>query len=290
MSPWRKLPKRLRAAFRRRGSFGNAPWRYDEPAASPEGDAPSSLVKELMIRVDDLEARLDEVDILRSSVKRLGPQIAKDIEAQVFRATRNDRTAAIDLYTHLAMAFLHLPADDVPQHRVVPVRIYVSEHDDRLVGALEESLWMVLKHHGFEEAFAFPGETGSWRRRLFARTRKAATSDEARVLIDEVRQAAEAPLARSQAETAAVHVEAAAKLVETLGKTDIGAFYMPPFLYMQYVGPDGRRHVISRSLSPREMVQLERHQHLLERPDALLQMLSSVGEDDDSPPQLSPPD
>jgi hypothetical protein len=91
--------------------------------------------------------------------------------------------------------------------------------------------------------------------------------------------AIEQPLAKAQADVAAIHAGAAGKLIEQLADVDFGTFFLPPLLLVKRLDEGGRVHLFARTLSARQVAVLERHQDALERPPELLALLSMAHSD-----------
>lgn len=160
--------------------------------------------------------------------------------------------------------------------RLIPIRIYISDPVPKQeeLNNLTRSLIKLLESVGLDQAIEFEPESGSWWKRFFAKSKEALTSKQVTDRTKKAERAVELQyLDKPQAEANKAQASGAAQLITSLGDVDSAAIQAGSLLLVKTCTPDGKKHIVSRTLSPTEVSTLEANQHYLAEPTTVLKKL-----------------
>lgn len=164
----------------------------------------------------------------------------------------------------------------VPLPRLLPVRIHLtrppeSEH------AFLDALRQFADIMGFVLSIEYSPELGSWLKRLFLRTREFLTQEEVRERAALGEKALEvALLGKAQAEMDLNRAQGAAAILAALQPDENAAVQIGTILLVRYTDEEGKSQTRVQTLTQRELLHLEKHQELLDRPRELLLALKAA--------------
>lgn len=242
-----------------------------------------------LARIGDLQKRVnaetnrldDRVSQLAESFETRLSALYKEVESNESRTAeyatdtaRQLRTLNEEWQAFSAVWSLGGDLSDVKLRRYVPVRIFLSESDRRKTRGVENALKQVLQALHFDVSTEFPGEEGSWWKRLFAGTREAMTQPEVIERLSKVERAVELRgINVPQSEVAKNEAEAVAVLLKAIEGIESVAIQTGSVLIVKSPTPSGGARVHARVLTPVEVAFIEKNQRLLGAPDELLRQL-----------------
>lgn len=177
---------------------------------------------------------------------------------------------------------------DVPLPRFIPVRIWLASDDDEHAARVRQAVEYLNQAIGFESTYGFASERGSFFR-WWARSRDAITSEQVVERPQKAERAVElAALGRVQADVDQKQAAAAAQLIESLKSVPNGACAIGSVLVLKITDANGPR-VMARTLTQKQMIAIERDDHLLRDsdPQTLLKRLSAIEDSDDGHASLT---
>lgn len=189
-----------------------------------------------------------------------------------------EKTDIVQVETHslLAIQALGLPTDQVQSTRFVPVRAYIDQTPEGAINSISDAISEVLKAYGFVVADEFPEIKGSWFKKWFAKSKEALSQPEVIERLEKIERAVELKaIDRPQAEIDDKQASAIAKLIKCLDKVPNAAVQAGSVLVVKLTTSKGPV-IQARTLSQREMVELENNQLLLQDPAEVLGKLSAA--------------
>lgn len=159
--------------------------------------------------------------------------------------------------------------------RFIPLRAYLSESPAH-VEDVSRAITSLVEAFGFEIADDFPAIHGSWFKSWFAKLGETATQPEVAARLVKVERALELKgLEAPQAEIDAKQAEAVAKLMSSIENVPNAALQVGSILLVKLTKGDGPV-VQVRTLTQRELIQLENNQNLLTSPSTVLDRLAEL--------------
>jgi len=197
-----------------------------------------------------------------------------DIFTSIEKETQRREDLQQELHSYLALQSLGLDLNEVPMLRFLPLRVYISEADSKLIESISDAINVFADTLGFTITDSFPEEKGSWFKKWLAKTKKVATSPEVKERLQKGERALElAALGKQQADVDIKQAEAASKLISSLDKIPNAVSQLGSILIIKITDDAGPR-IYSRSLTHHEMIFLEKNQNLLKDPQSILDALS----------------
>lgn len=245
---------------------------YQLVAGIMDGSYPPS--PELRNYVEPLKHRLDDEDA------RLGLQHLRGI-AKVLALTAGDRDRDWERQLRLrnlehvvgewiSRQSLGIDTATVPLPRLLSVRIHLTsppESERAFLNALQQ----FVNTMGFALFIEYYPELGSWLKRLFLKTREFLTQDEVRERAALGEKALEvALLGKAQAEMDLNRAQGAAAILAALKPDEDAAVQIGTILLVRYTDEEGKTQTRVQTLTQRELLHLEKHQELFDRPRELL--------------------
>lgn len=162
--------------------------------------------------------------------------------------------------------------------RYIPARIYISDpvpNKDTLKN-LTERLEKFVELIDFELTDDFPEEKGSWWKRFFFKTKEMLTQDEVLQRVDSAEKALKLKhLDKPQAEANKMQAEAASQLIASLKDTSAACVQVGSLLLIKAPNNNGDSAIFSRTLTEKELKELEENQSILGKPEKVLDWLQS---------------
>ncbi len=195
--------------------------------------------------------------------------------AQQMQGKLEEQEAALaDAQAYLAALSADVPLRDLPLPRIVPVRVYLRDGSEG-VESVSRAVESLLRSAGFDISGDLPPETGSWYKRWFAKTKEALTAPQVVERLEKVERAAELEyISTKQAEADRNHAEAVAALIQSLQNEQEAAVQAGSILLLKFSDEHGHSRIVTRTLTQRELVAIERAPQLLKDPVGLLAALA----------------
>ncbi len=201
----------------------------------------------------------------------------RHIRGELHQMERRLGRLSEELHRVLLPSSLGIDGALFPTPRFIAISIYTSAEDYNTISDIESALRRFFSELGFDFADDFPAIRGSWWKRWFAKTKEALTQDEVAQRLAKAERAIElAQLQQRQAEVDKNQAGGMAALIQALEKTENAVLQAGSILMLKQTHPVHGCNIISRTLSPLEMIYLERNAHLLKSPDDILPALATV--------------
>lgn len=180
---------------------------------------------------------------------------------------------------------MKLDTSVLPFMRVLWVRTYIGEPSNedalRLLPNFVKLLREALDSLGLALIQDFTVETGSVFKRWLAQSQEPVTRDALTERLRKVERAVELQaLDAPQADVDFKEAQAAALLIEAIPKDVPSVLQIGSLLIISIPG----QGLMSRTLSTRELIELERNQDLLKDPSTVLERLAELSRSDEAPP------
>jgi hypothetical protein len=161
----------------------------------------------------------------------------------------------------------------------VPLRAYLSDGSDDIIDAISAAINKLINASGFEISDDFDAVIGSWYKKWFAKTTEVATQPEVVKRLEKIERALELKgLGQPQAEIDKKQAEATATLLKAVEKVPNTAIQVGSILLVKVSGPNGPV-VQVRTLSHRELIEIENNPNILVSPADVLKTLSTLCND-----------
>jgi len=173
------------------------------------------------------------------------------------------------------------------------VSVYIKQDDLPVADALIDAVAEVYSENGIRMVAFGPIRRGSWFQQFKLKFVQVKNSKEAKRLLAKSELAIQAATIDEPQSRANVNNSiAVANLVTALQCIDEGVVLAGSVLLVKYSGESGKSHLQSKTLSPSELLWLERNQNILTSPEQAVNFISSTTElpmgsahsaEDDSP-------
>jgi hypothetical protein len=180
----------------------------------------------------------------------------------------------------------------VAERRFVPVRIWLETDNDEHAIRVSSAVERINDAIGLQSTYGFSAEHGSRFFRWWSRTKDALTSEEVTERLQKAERAIElAALHRVQADVDQKQAAAAAQLIESLKPVPNGVCTIGSVLVVKITDASGHSKVIARTLTQKEMIAIERDDHIMRDAHALLKRLDAINAEGPTPAiQAAPSD
>jgi hypothetical protein len=208
-------------------------------------------------------------DTLRNSTNELGEELnSLNEEHQELR---------IEAHSYLAILSMGLPLNRVPIVRFLPVRVYLSNDDETQIDIISRAVDRLTNNFGFQLSDEFPEQRSSWFKKWFARTKEVATQPEVAERLAKLERALELKgLHEPQAQIDKMEAEAVATISKAVENVPNAAIQIGSILFVKLDQSVCGQCIQVRNLSQRELIELEKNQHLLSSPHTILEKLSEL--------------
>ena len=242
-----------------------------------------SFREDFIERIEKLSVEVATLgDSTAKRFEELSGEAAKLREAQQEQASRlgSEHAQVIEtretLHDFVWLLSTGTDVRNVATQRYVPVRVYVTDPvpSEAQRSKLLDALFEFFASRGFERSYDLPDESGSWWKKLFLRTKDAATHEQVQKRLRKAERALQNEyLEKPQAEANQMQANAASSLIEALKDTPTACIQVGSLLLVKGPGPDGRPAIIARTLTTTELQALEENQAMLRQPEQVLQWL-----------------
>jgi hypothetical protein len=231
-------------------------------------------VKSVAFSNSEFQARLQNVSELKENLHYFDKNLHY-LKDEIHQESNIRQSIQEELHTYLALQSLGLDPNLVPIHRFLPVRVYLTEANQKQIEAVSDAVTRFFNALGFTISDSFPPQTGSWYKRWFAKTKEAATQPEVVKRLQKGERAIElATLGKYQANVDKEQAEAAATLLRSLDNVPNAVCQIGSILIVKVTDTEAGTRVYTRSLTPHEMIFLERNQTLIQNPKDIFDALS----------------
>ena len=185
-----------------------------------------------------------------------------------------ERTDAVQIETHslLAIQALGLQSEKIKLTRYIPVRVYI---DKTPVGVIEEvsvAINGILSKNGLSVADEFPEIKASWFKKWFAKSKDLLTLLEIIELLKKF--GVEISLVASTINSTVIHtpegnitqVKAIGELIKAIENVPNAALQVGPILLIKVTPVDGVPYISVRTLSQKQLVEIENNPLQLKNP------------------------
>lgn len=180
-----------------------------------------------------------------------------------------------ELHNYLIYQYLGEDLSSIKLDRFIPVRVYLSDENERDVRKVSDAIDKLLASFGFEFSDDFPAEKGSWWKKWFAKSKEVATQPEVTDRLEKIERAIELKgLHKPQAEVDKAQAEAIAALTAAVKDIPNVAIQAGSILLVKTTDSNRDPCLQVRTLSTKELIFLENNQHLLCKPATVMQSLS----------------
>ncbi len=197
--------------------------------------------------------------------------------------TLEQKNTDLSAGTHewLAIQSLGIDSSEVKVSRFLPLRIYLSDTPANSIEAASEAINQLLEAFDFEISDDFPPIRGSWFKKWFAKTKDAANQPEVIERLQKVERALELKgLGQPQSDIDKKQSQAVANLIKATKDVPNAAIQVGSILLVKISATDGPAIQV-RTLTQRELIQLENNQKLLSSPADILEKLSELCRESD---------
>jgi len=206
---------------------------------------------------------------LISKLERLSNKV-DELESEL----RNIRTESYENFLIDTMGLNH---GQISQLRYVPLRIYISEDNPKLVEFIEIAVSSYCDSLGFLPAVEYEPESGSWFKKFIAKSKTAMTSEQAEDAFKKGKRAIElATIDKKRAEINRDNAEAAANFIKALADIPHAAAQFGSLLVIKTKNPDGECCILTRTLTEREMEFIETNQGVMKDVGKILDKLDNL--------------
>lgn len=222
----------------------------------------------------NVSSNLESLEYVRHQQDMHDEQISS-LRKDIGRMSENQSILQNELHTYLIARSLGLDPDNMSLHRFVPINIYVDEYSEKSIDRISKALSDYARQIGFEFSDDFPPETGSWYKRWFAKTKEGLTHDEVIQRLKKAERALElATLHKHQASVDKDQATGAAELIKSLENTPNAACQIGSLLIVKVTDKKAGACVQVRTMTPSEMILLEKNKDLLKDPKNILDGLN----------------
>ncbi|MGH8549866.1 MAG: hypothetical protein ACRERU_14925 [Methylococcales bacterium] len=144
--------------------------RFDQRLVSlaKKTDEAGSTIYKLQIRFEE------QVAAFRTSIDDAVGQVSSNLAS----SREEHSELRQDVHQFLVLQSLGLDLSEIPLPRFVPIRVYLSEADQKHTRSVSNAVRHLLDTFGFAISDDFPEESGSWWKKWFAKTKDATTQPE----------------------------------------------------------------------------------------------------------------
>ncbi len=165
--------------------------------------------------------------------------------------------------------------DEISLNRYIPVRVYFEEKSDN-VDKIFDTIIKYLNKNGFNSAVEFPVEHGSWFKKIILRTKDILSKKEVKERLEKVEKAIELEkITKVEAEANKMNMEGLALVISALGTQNEAAIQIGNIILVKTRKENGESILVSKQLSDKEVISLEKSQLLQKHPSLLYNQLIS---------------
>lgn len=242
-----------------------------------------ALEKQSEVFSQEFQRVLEWLSSLDGSLKDISNSLAKQdhkesYSIKMIEGLRGElHSIRSDMYSFFIIDSMGLSHSRVRETRYIPVRVYVSEDDEKAIAAIRSAASSFGNELGFVTATSFKPERGSWFQKWIAKSREALTSQETEDVLKKGKRALElAAVHKKQAEVNRENAEAASAFIKAIENTPNAVAQFGSLLIVKLTDNNGRCSVFTRDLSIKEMEYIESNPELTRNPQIILEKLSKL--------------
>lgn len=187
----------------------------------------------------------------------------------------NLKLANKELHHYLIFQSLGDEANNIKLDRFIPVRVYLSDDNQNDIDKITNAVDKLLDAFGFSFSDDFPAEKGSWWKKWFAKSKDVITQPEVVDRLEKIERAIDVKgLHKPQADVDKTQAEAIAVLTASVKEIPNVAIQSGSILLVKVTDGNGDPSLQVRCLSTKELIYLENNQHLLCKPEMIMESLS----------------
>lgn len=191
---------------------------------------------------------------------------------------KNEKSQILELLFSSASSF---NASETTQ--TLPINIYLDTDKHHEIFEVYDSVLKFINSIGFDKAFEFNSEKGSWYKRLLAKSQEKLTSDQ---VIDRLKEAEYGievnTILKQQSEIDKNQSEALANIIVSLKDIPNAAIRIGALIVVKVTDIEGAVSLQTRTLSIKELHLLNKKPELLKMPKQILQALAKEIKDNDT--------
>lgn len=181
-----------------------------------------------------------------------------------------------------AELFAYACEPDTNIQRLVPVRIYLSNTTDEETYDAVDAVHELCAALDMEIHIEFPGQRGSFFKRLIARTFGVMTHQEVTERLKKAERALELHvLEKPQSDVDGSRLQGTAELLKAIGDND-AVIQIGSILLVKHCCHDCPGRMFVRTLTQAELIFIEKNQQYLRRPHEILDALNAISKQDDN--------
>ncbi|OSM02266.1 putative anti-sigma-factor antagonist [Magnetofaba australis IT-1] len=225
--------------------------------------------------VHNLEQRVGETQNDARRQHDLSKERMLSLSDSIDRIEERQNSTNKVLHNYLIYQHLGDVLNSVKLDRFIPVRVYLSDDNEADVRKVSSAIDKLLGAFGFEFSDDFPAEKGSWWKKWFAKSTEVATQPEVTDRLEKIERALELKgLHKPQSEVDKAQAEAIAALTAATKDIPNVAIQAGSILLVKTTDGNSGPCLQVRTLSTKELIYLENNQHLLCKPETVMQSLS----------------
>ena len=225
------------------------------------------------------------VQHLEGLVKESQHQFQEQAENSKFRIQKlvenvqelkdNLKLANKELHHYLIFQPLGDESNNIELDRFIPVRVYLSDDNQVDIDKITNAVDKLLEAFEFSFSDDSPAEKGSWWKKWFAKSKDAVTQQEVVNRLKKIERAIDLHrLHKPQADVDKTQAEAIAVLIASVKEMSNVAIHAGSILLVKVIDGNGASNLQVRCLSTKELIYLENNQHLLCKPEKVMESLS----------------
>lgn len=229
---------------------------------------------EIIELVQLLMGMTSKVDLLKNKVAMLEDEVDRLRLRKLERMPDDFNALQSDVLQYFSLIGSGLDSNDIPLNRIVAIKAYCKDADRDFFDTIVSSTNRFLDILGYDIVRELPAVKGSWWQKWFVRSREELTKEENQERLQKAERALELKyLSKEQSEVDMRQAEAASILLKSLPDKSTAAIQVGSLLIVK--NWDNRKDsILVKTLSNRDLIFLERNQHLLKQPQTMLEALA----------------
>lgn len=235
-----------------------------------------SKISTIMEDISELERKTNNFEIrIRETHNVEKKQITNENDINYLK--KNIDLIKKDIYPYLSALSNGIDFSEIKIIRYYPLRIYSSEHKNmEAISKLMDAIESFYKIFGFEIADEYAPEFHSWFKKWFLKSKDLLSKEEVKERLEKAERALELMhIQKHQASIDKDLAEAASNVLKATENIPNVACQIGSILLVKITNNNIPK-VMMRSLSPKEMIHLEKNQGLLNNPHNILEELSRL--------------
>lgn len=207
-----------------------------------------------------------------ASIKGSHTELAREVKEHGIEITLSKG----ELHNFLWLSSVGADLKQSKAQRYVPAKVYIADPvpDRSELNNITERLNALAALLGFDLTDDLPEENGSWWKKIFYKTKEFLTHDEVLERVESAEAALKLKhLDKPQAEANKAQAEAASQLITALKDTSAACVQVGSLLLVKAPNNNGDSAIFTRTLTTKELKELEENQSILGQPEKVLEWL-----------------